>query len=1236
MKRVFIPLTACLLWCGAYAQYPPLSWAKKIEAKSTNNKYTGVMDVKVDGAGGIYIGGSFRDSLRIDQAQPNFYLKGSENYDQGYFAKFNADGTLAWTGKITSPAGYLYVNSVALDKYRNTYVFGQAIYCSSIYFNPASLADSLVSDGQDYFVAKYDAGGNYLWAKIINVGAANSAFSNTAACILVDSNSNFYLAGSFSTTIDMDPGPGLTTLTNPGGLNCNCTVGFYGKYDSTGVPLWSRMDANSICVNDMAFYQAGGQLATVATSNGAFSGFPLRLVNSVTGATTDSLNSVNMHAQSVRFDRTGNLYFSGYIANQSNFSWNGNVYMNTGHSYETVGFVAKYDNTKYFQWAYPYSPTNDTSWRGDCYKIDIDYDDNVLVGYREGGPYNVKGFFKINSNTGAVMYSSGMFLAYEGLNPPALAVASRADASMVYAMDLGVPNSTSPVTIDADLNPNVTYNLSSIGDWSALAKYGSCTSAPPMPPAISGLTSICSGLPQTYSVSSSGSELSYTWALPSGWSGSSTTNSITVTPAANGGTISVYATNACGNSLTRTLNVTYTSPPNVTASASATTICAGSSVTLTGNGATTYQWNNGVSNGVAFAPVSTTTYMVTGTQGSCSDTSAITITVNQIPNVNANATAVNICSGSQTTLSGTGATTYSWSNGVTNGVAFTPAATTTYIVTGTQNGCSDTAAVTVTVKSNPVVNAGATATTLCNGSSTTLSGSGASSYVWSNGVTNGVAFTPAYTQTYIVTGTLNGCTDTASITVTVNPIPNVNASASVNSICAGGQTTLNGTGAATYSWSNGVTNGVAFTPAATTTYIVTGTQNGCSDTAAVTVTVKSNPVVNAGATATTLCSGNQTTLSGSGATSYVWNNGVTNGVAFTPAGTQTYIVTGTLNGCTDTASITVTVNPIPNVSASATQTQLCTGSSTTLNGNGAAAYVWSNGVTNGVSFTPAATTTYTVTGTLNACTATASLTVTVDSVIHQTITPTICNNESYLLPNGNTVTAAGVYNSTFTSQAGCDSIITVNLSVYPTFATSIADSICKGDVYLFGTKQLTEAGSYKDTLSAVTGCDSIITLQLNVKEINASIIQSGVAAYVVDSSSDYTYQWVDCNNNAIINNANAASYLATANGNYAVIIHDGFCTDTSNCLNITGVGLTESAATTLLVVPNPAHYQFTIKLDKIGPFEMMLTDMSGRIVIRQWLLESQTDVFVNTLSAGIYALKLESASEIITTKIYVE
>jgi hypothetical protein len=149
--------------------------------------------------------------------------------------------------------------------------------------------------------------------------------------------------------------------------------------------------------------------------------------------------------------------------------------------------------------------------------------------------------------------------------------------------------------------------------------------------------------------------------------------------------------------------------------------------------------------------------------------------VNALPVVNAGVDQA-LCIGSTATLTGAGATTYSWNNGVANGVSFTPAATNTYTVTGTDvNGCINTDQVVVTVNPLPLVNAGPDIS-VCTATPVTLNGSGASIYVWSGGITNGVAFTPAATTTYTLTGTdVNGCVNTDAVTVTVLSTAPINA-----------------------------------------------------------------------------------------------------------------------------------------------------------------------------------------------------------------------------------------------------------------------------------------------------------------------------------------------------------------------------------------------------------------------------------------------------------------------------
>ncbi|NDB33853.1 MAG: T9SS C-terminal target domain-containing protein [Flavobacteriia bacterium] len=504
-------------------------------------------------------------------------------------------------------------------------------------------------------------------------------------------------------------------------------------------------------------------------------------------------------------------------------------------------------------------------------------------------------------------------------------------------------------------------------------------------------------------------------------------------------TVTGTDTNGCQN--TAQVTVTITALPNVSAGQNQT-ICAGSQVTLSGSGAQNYTWDNNVLNGVPFSPTTTQTYTVTGIDSNfCQNTAQVTVTVNPSPTVSGG-TNQTICAGAQVTLNGSGALTYTWSNNVQNGVAFAPAQTQTYTVTGVDaTGCQNTATVTVTVNPAPAVSGGVNQN-VCAGASVTLNGSGAATYVWSNNVQNGVAFTPTLTQTYSVIGTdANGCIDTAQVTVVVYGLPNVGAGQN-QTVCAGSPVTLTGTGASSYSWNNNVQNNVPFTATQTTTYTVTGTNGvGCTNTAQVTVTVNPLPTVNGGLNQA-VCAGNSVTLTGSGANTYAWNNNVQNGVAFTPTSTQTYIVTGTnANGCIDTAQVVVTVNQLPVVSGGP-NTTVCAGDSATLNGSGASTYVWNNGISNGVSFIPNSTMTYTVTGTdANGCQDTAQVTLTVSPLpsVNAGEDTTVCDynfpivisaqgnpNLSYSWSNGTnlpqtTITTGGTYTVTATNAFGCAS-----------------------------------------------------------------------------------------------------------------------------------------------------------------------------------------------------------------------
>ena len=540
------------------------------------------------------------------------------------------------------------------------------------------------------------------------------------------------------------------------------------------------------------------------------------------------------------------------------------------------------------------------------------------------------------------------------------------------------------------------------------------------------------------------------------------------------------------------------------------------------------------------------------------------------PTVTATASTTTICAGSSITLTGTGnATTYTWQGtspiSITNGVPFIPTSTDTYTVTATNaGGCTATDVITVTVNPAPAVNAIASSTYVCLGSSVTLTTSGtATSYSWSGGVTTGVAFFPTTTTLYTLTGIGSGlCNSTDTVTVVVHSLPVVTASASASTVCSGNPVTLTGGGALFYNWSGGVTNGVPFIPFSTNIYTVTGTDNiGCSSTATTQVNVNPLPTITANYSTNTVCSGSPVVLTGGGGLTYSWSSGVTNGVPYYPTATNTYTVTGTDGaGCSASATTTVFVTPAPPITANSTSSSVCAGLPVTLTGGGGVSYTWSGGVTNGVSFFPASSATYTVTGTAGSgCTNTATITITVNTgpaLMVTTADSVFCLNDASVtflsLPSGGTWSGAGVSGNSFSPSVagagvhpavysynagggGCTSTATINMTVYAlpsVTANSTASAICAGSSVTLsggGANSYSWTGSVTDAVSfipsatntyTVTGTDlnsctntASATVTVNPQPTitaqagNQTVVAGTNVMYYVSSQAGATYQW---------------------------------------------------------------------------------------------------------------------------------
>jgi len=389
--------------------------------------------------------------------------------------------------------------------------------------------------------------------------------------------------------------------------------------------------------------------------------------------------------------------------------------------------------------------------------------------------------------------------------------------------------------------------------------------------------------------------------------------------------------------------------PEAIISASKTELCPGGSVNFADsstNSPVSWKWtfqggspasstSQNPSNIVYKNPGTYTVTLVSSNQ-ICSSTATQIITVDSLPTISISPTSPKVCAGSSVSISVTGASKYSWSPGTglsstkDSIVTANPSSSTNYTVTGTSSvGCVNTANISITVNPKPTVTVNPSSKTICSGDVVPLSANGASTYSWSPSTglssTKGASVnaTPSNTITYTVSGTdANGCTNTASVPITVNALPNADAGHDVT-IC-GGSTNLLATGGTSYSWSpatglscTNCPNPVA-SPSATTKYTVTVTgANGCSKNAFVTVNITTKITANAGSDST-ICNGKSTMLNASGGTGYSWhpvtglnNPNIANPVA-SPVTTTTYTVKVTSGTCTpDSDNVTITVNPLP-------------------------------------------------------------------------------------------------------------------------------------------------------------------------------------------------------------------------------------------------------------------------------------------------------------------------------------
>lgn len=396
-----------------------------------------------------------------------------------------------------------------------------------------------------------------------------------------------------------------------------------------------------------------------------------------------------------------------------------------------------------------------------------------------------------------------------------------ASGATTYSWSTGATTTTIVVT------PTVTTTYTLRGTTNGCAKTVSITITRVALPTVAiapASPTVCSGSPIVLTASGAST---YTWNT------GPTTTTISVSPTVTTNyTVTGTATTGCKKTSVKT--VTVVANPTVTITNPTPTICAGTAVLLTGNGATSYTWNIGpTTSTLLVSPIINTNYTLTGKTAGCSKTATTSITAKANPTIVISPTSPTVCAGSAITLKASGASTYSWNtSALTNTISVVPLTNTSYSATGTgTNGCAVTVAKTVTV--NNQIQVVVSNPTICAGSSATITASGSNSYSWSTGATiNSIIVTPTVTSTYIVTGTTGSCTRTVSTTISIEPLPIIFISNLTPSVCLGGNAILSVYlygGASTFTWNTGAnTESISVTPTIQTTYTVTGaTDFGC-------------------------------------------------------------------------------------------------------------------------------------------------------------------------------------------------------------------------------------------------------------------------------------------------------------------------------------------------------------------------------------------------------------------------
>jgi hypothetical protein len=1065
---------------------------------------------------------------------------------------------------------------------------------NTVDFDPGTGVFNLTSNGdRDVYIQKLDSAGQLIWAKSVGSTGLDYGYN-----IMTDDNNNVYAVGYFHNTIDLNPNSGMQNATSNGNGDA-----FIIKLAPNGDFVWAktiggpshdifhaiRIDNNGDIVIAGKYalttdFDPGTGVFNLTSQNSTYDIFVLKLSNSgdfIWAKSMGSTSGTDSPAFNLAIDASNNIILTGEFVGTANFNPTGTFNLTSNGDRDV--FVVKLDENGDFIWAESFGGTGEDIGRG----IEADNYNNIYVAGYYSGTVDMDAGSSVENHTSNGLRD--MFVNKLDVNGNLIwsKTFGGSGDDLLYSLRLDDNNNAYSCgyytgTVDFDPNTSV-YNCSNNGGVDMYVQKLNPNGDLIWVETIGGTDNdVAIGVDITnknevyvsgyfkaivdFDSSDSTMELSSNgdmdiFILKLSFDNSSDTTAV-----------ACNSFDWYGSSYTTSGDYTHTLS-NMNGCDSVVTLHLTVNYSNTGDTAAvacdSFDWygNNYTTSGDY-------THTLTNING-CDSVVTLDLTINYS---NTGTDVITACD------------TYTWIDGNTYTSSNNSA---THTLTNA-NGCDSVVTLDLTMNYS---NAGTDVITACD------------TYTWIDGNT----YTSSNnTATHTLTN-INGCDSVVTLDLTINYS---NAGTDVITACD------------TYTWIDGNT----YTSSNNTATHTLTNANGCDSVVTLDLTINYS---NAGTDVITACDtytwidGNTYTSSNNSATHTLTNvNGCDSVVTldltinYSNAGTDVITACDTytwIDGNTYTSSNNSATHTLTNVNGCDSVVTL----DLTINYSNAGTdvitacdtYTWIDGNTYTSSNNSA---THTLTN-VNGCDSVVTLDLTINYSNAGTDVITACDTYTWI--DGNTYTSSNnTATHTLTNINGCDSVVTLDLTINYSNAGDTTAVACDSFDW-YGTNYTT-SGDYAHTLTNVNGCDSVVTLHLTIATVDLTVIDSANTLSAITSGA--TYQWLDCNNNFNeIQGETNQSYTAIQNGSYAVIINNGICSDTSECINITNVALYNSIQNTgIELYPNPANDFVLVKSEKQTMETIEVIDITGKTLKEFKIQDSEFKIQIEDLPRGIYTLKV--------------